>query len=181
MSSSWRPEEDERLLAAVKQHGDDWTEIALAVAGGRSRKACRNRHRRLTVDDVEDVEDVEDVPNPLAVLQTRRDPVTEAPGGVRVFDMESGREFAEEMDAISQDVRRMFGSESGGSITPEGLHAMVEETLARLSSHGISARIVDSEDTDALLQEQDELLLREGRLLQEELGVKFMVGPPPEA
>ena len=164
MSSSWRPEEDERLLAAVKQHGDDWTEIALAVAGGRSRKACRNRYRRLTV---EDVEDVEDVPNPLAVLQTRRDPVTEAPGGVRVFDMESGREFAEEMDAIYQDVGRMFDVESGGSITPEGLHAMLEETLARLSSHGISARIVDSEDTDALLQEQDERLLREGRLLQE--------------
>ena len=98
-----------------------------------------------------------------------------------MFDMESGREFTEEMDAIAQDVRRMFGVESGGSITPEGLHAMVEETLARLSSHGISARIVDSEDTDALLQEQDERLLREGRLLQEELGVKFMVGPPPEA
>jgi hypothetical protein len=134
MSSSWRPEEDERLLAAVKQHGDDWTEIALAVAGGRSRKACRNRHRRLTV------EDVEDVPNPLDVLQTRRDPVTGAPGGPRVFDMESGREFTEEIDAISQDVRRMFGVESGGSITPEGMHAMLEETLARLSSHGISTR-----------------------------------------
>jgi hypothetical protein len=60
------------------------------------------------------------------------------------------------MDAISQDVRRMFGVESGGSITPEGMHAMLEETLARLSSHGISTRIVDSEDMDALLQEQDE-------------------------
>jgi hypothetical protein len=178
MSSSWRPEEDERLLAAVKQHGDDWTEIALAVAGGRSRKACRNRHRRLTVEDVEDV-------NPLAVLQTRRDPVTGAPGGPRVFDMESGREFTEEMDAIYQDVRRMFGAESGGSITPEGMHAMLEETLAQLSSHGISTRIVDSEDMDALLQEQDEPLTREELLLQEELeekfGVKFVVGPPPEA
>jgi hypothetical protein len=43
----WAPEEDERLLAAIQEHGvDNWPAIAALVGGGRTRSQCAQRWHR---------------------------------------------------------------------------------------------------------------------------------------
>jgi hypothetical protein len=160
--SSWRPEEDERLLAAVKEHGtDDWSEIAVAVAGGRSRKACRNRYRRLTVEC--DDADVEDVPNPLAVLQAIRDPDTGAPEGMTIFDLQSGR-------GVTRETMDTFHSKVMENVFPK-----IQQKLKEMGHED-----VDYSKTPIPI---DDLLAVPG-ILDGEIGDFFadaMVEPPPES
>jgi antitoxin (DNA-binding transcriptional repressor) of toxin-antitoxin stability system len=41
-SGKWTPEEDAKLIEAVKKHGTYWVKVA-ALVPGRTNKTCRNR------------------------------------------------------------------------------------------------------------------------------------------
>jgi len=51
---SWMAEEDERLIAAIEEHGSSWRKVAVQVGGGRTEAMCRNRHQRMQQVNQED-------------------------------------------------------------------------------------------------------------------------------
>ena len=45
--AGWTDEEDERIMSLVRASGTRWSEIALALGGGRTNDAVRNRYNRI--------------------------------------------------------------------------------------------------------------------------------------